>query len=310
MKGVVESSDLSLNISREMLQKDRHITQMKKSLTKKVLDSLQEMFDNEKEKYLSFWNEFGDAMKEGVVSDFENREKLNGLILFESSNDPEKLTSLDEYISRMKEGQNEIYYITGDTRNIVENSPHLESIKEKGFEVLFLLRPIDEIVVQYLTEYKGKKLKSASKGSLDMGSKEEKEKQEKEIKDKSDEYGGLLKFIQTKLDKTVKEVRLTNRLVNAPACLIGEEFDMSLHLERLLQKENSGKPVTKRILELNPNHSIVIKMNEHYKNDNNDPALSDYSELLLGYAVLADGGILPDPPEFNKLVVKLMDKGI
>ncbi len=310
MRGVVESSDLSLNISREMLQKDRQVNQMKKSLTKKVLDSLTDLFANDKETYLKFWKEFGDALKEGVTSDFENRDKLMGLLLFDSSNDPEKLTSLEDYVSRMKDGQEEIYYLSGETRNIVENSPHLEAIKQKGYEVIFLLRPIDEIVVQYIPDFKGKKLKSAAKGTFDAGSKEENEKAEKEIKEKETEYGDFMKFIKEKLDQSVKDVRLTNRLVSAPACLVGEDFDMSPYLEKLLQKENSSKTVTKRVLELNPKHDIIIKMNEKYRQDKDNPILKDYAELLLGYATLSEGGVLQDPIKFNKLVIDLMDKGL
>lgn len=310
MKGVVESSDLPLNISREMLQKDRHINQMKKSLTKKTLDSLQEMYDKDALNYLKFWKEFGDALKEGVISDFENREKLTGLLLFESSNDPEKMTSLEEYIERMKNGQNDIYYITGESRHILENSPHLEKLKEKGYEVLYLTRPIDEILSQYLNEFKGKKLRSANKGDLDIASKEEKKKIEEEMKEKKDEFSGLLQFIQTKLDQNVKEVRLSTRLVSAPACLVGGEFDMSPHLEKLLQKENAGKAPVKRILEVNPQHPILVKMKEKFSLNKEDGRLADYSELLLGYAILSEEGSLPDPIRFNKLMVDLMDRSL
>lgn len=307
MKGVVESSDLPLNISRELLQKDRHITQMKKSLTKKALDSLQELYDKDALNYLKFWKEFGDALKEGVISDFENRDKLTGLLLFDSSNDPEKLTSLDEYIERMKEGQNEIYYITGESRHILENSPHLEKLKEKGYEVLFLLKPIDEILSQYLNEFKGKKLKSANKGDLDIASKDEKKKIEEEMKGKTDEFSGLLQLIQSKLEQNIKEVRLSSRLVSAPACLVGGEYDISPHLEKLLQKENAGKTPPKRILEVNPNHPILVKMKDKFAQNKDDTRLADYSELLLGYAVLSEEGALPNPVRFNKLVVDLMD---
>lgn len=311
MKGVVESSDLPLNISRELLQQDRNVSQMKKSLTKKVLDSLLEMFNQEKDMYKSFWKEFGNALKEGIISDFENREKIIPLLLFESTNDAVLLTNLDDYIGRMKEGQNEIYYLTGESRNIVENSPHLEALKEKGYEVLFLLNPVDEIMTQYLTEYKGKKIKSAGKGELDLGSKEEKEKSDKELKDKQGEFGDLLKYLGQKLDKYIKEVRLSNRLVTAPACIIGEEYDISPYLEKIIKKESEpGASIKKRILELNPQHSILSKMKARFIKDQNDPILADYAELLLGYALLAEGADLPDPVRFNHLVVDLMERSL
>jgi molecular chaperone HtpG len=283
---------------------------MKKSLTKKVLDTLTDIMEKEREKYLEFWKEFGPAIKEGVTGDFENREKLLPLLVFQSSNDPEKLTSLDEYIGRMKEGQDTIYYINGETRSIAENSPHLEALKNKGYEVLFLLEPIDEIVTQYVNEYKDKKLKSASKGELDLGDKKEKEKTEKELKKKTGEFESLLKFIQEKLSGHVKEVKLSSRLVSAPACVVGADFDMSPYLEKLLQKEKQGNPAVKRTLELNPEHPVVVKMNERFQADAADPVLGDYAELLFDYAILSDGGTLPDPVKFNKLVVELIAKNI
>jgi molecular chaperone HtpG len=310
MKGVVESSDLSLNISRETLQQDRHVTQMKKSLTKKILDTLQDISNNEKEHYLNFWKEFGNALKEGIISDFDNKEKLISLLLFQSSADPEKLTSLSDYTARMKEGQNDIYFLTGESRTVLENSPHLELLKDKGFEVLYLTEPIDELMLQYVTEFSGKKLKSASKGDIDVGTKEEKEQKEKEIKEKETELSGLLKVMQEKLNTSVKEVKLSSRLVSAPACLVGNDFDMSPYLERLLQKESGNKPSVKRVLELNPKHPLVEKLFSRYQNEKDEALVADYSELLLGYATLAEGSPLSDPQKFNKLVVGLMEKSL
>jgi molecular chaperone HtpG len=310
IKGVVESSDLPLNISRETLQQDRNVTQMRKNLTKKALDSLKDIFSNEKEKYLSFWKEFGPALKEGVISDYENREKLLPLLLFESSNDPTALTSLEEYVSRMKDGQTEIYYLFGESRSVVENSPHLEVLKEKGYEVLYFLNPVDEIMTQYLNKFNDKNLKSAAKGDLNLGTKEEKEKVEKEIKEKTAEYGDLLKLVQGKLDKYIKEVKLSHHLVSAPACIVGDEFDMSPYLERLLQKDNPSVSFKKRVLELNAKHPIVIKMQEKFHQDKDDKQLADYSELLLGYALLSEGAPLPDSARFNKILAALIEKSL
>src|SRR5262249_36012648 len=168
IKGVVDSSDLPLNISRQMLQQDRHITQIRKWLTKKVLDTLEELYEKEHDKYLQFWSQFGRALKEGVSSDYDNKDRILALLLFQSSNDPEKLTTFNGYIERMKEGQNEIYYMTGESRTVVENSPHLEAFKEKGYEVLYLIDPVDELLVQSLMDYQGKKLKSVGKGTITL----------------------------------------------------------------------------------------------------------------------------------------------
>ena len=191
IKGVVDSADLPLNISRQRLQQDQHITQMRKWLTKKVLDSLKEMHNKEYDKYLRFWEQFGRAIKEGVSFDYDNREKIIQLLLFPSSNDPEKLTTLKGYVERMKEGQNEIFYLTGESRKVVENSPHLEAFKEKQFEVLYLIEPVDELVVQAITDYEGKKLKSIGKGRVTLEGEDE-----QRLKQQEEQYADLLSFIR------------------------------------------------------------------------------------------------------------------
>ncbi|MCP5014252.1 MAG: molecular chaperone HtpG, partial [Ketobacter sp.] len=188
MKGIVDSSDLPLNISRQRLQEDRHINQLRKWLTKKVLDSLTTMKNGDEEQYLKFWRHFGKAMKEGLSSDFDNKDKLLPLTLFESSGDPEMLTTLSEYVGRMKADQEEIFYLTGESRSAVENSPHLEAFKDKGYEVLYLVDTVDELVVQHLMDFEDKKLKSVGKGTVELGSKEEKEQAEKETKEQEKEY--------------------------------------------------------------------------------------------------------------------------
>jgi len=306
VKGVVDSADLPLNISRQMLQQDRHIAQIRKWLTKKVLDTLRDLKEEEYEKYLQFWDQFGRALKEGVSSDYDNREKILSLSLFHSSNDPEKLTTLKGYVERMKEGQNEIYYLTGESRHVVEHSPHLEVFKEKGYEVLYLIESVDELVVQSLTDYESKKLKSVGKGTIMMGSEEEKEKSQQELKKKEDDASGLLSLLQKSLDEHVKQVRLSNRLVSSPACLVGAEMDYSPQLERLLQKGKGGGPKQRRILELNPSHDVFVKMHERFKRDFEDDALGEYADLLFGYALLAEGSELPDPVKFNRHIVSVM----
>lgn len=306
VKGVVDSADLPLNISRQMLQQDRHITQIRKWLTKKVLETLQDLKEKDYEKYIQFWNQFGRALKEGVSSDYDNKEKVLSLLLFQSSNDPEKLTTLKAYVERMKEGQNEIYYLTGESRIIVENCPHLEIFKEKGYEVLYLVEPVDELLVQSLIEYESKKLKFVGKGDIKLGTEEDKEKIQQELKQKEEEVSELLSKLQEAVGEHVKQVRLSSRLVSSPACLAGTEMDYSPQLERLLQKGKGGGPKQRRILELNPNHDVFIKMHERFKKNGGDLALGEYAELLMGYALLAEGSELPDPARFNRYLVNTL----
>jgi len=306
IKGIVDSADLPLNISRQMLQQDRHVTQIRKWLTKKILDSLQELYEKEHSRYLECWEQFGRALKEGVSSDYDNKHRILSLLLFQSSGDPEKLTTLKGYVERMKEGQSEIYYLTGESRSIVENSPHLEAFKEKGYEVLYLVEPVDELLMQSMMDYEGKKLKSAGKGTIKLGNPEEREKTEEELKKREEKASGLLEFLQKSLDNDIKQVRLSSRLVSSPACLVGTEIDYSPQMERLLQKGKGGGAKQRRILELNPNHEVIVKMQERFNTGNQEKVLGDQGELLLGYAFLAEGSELPDPIKFNRLMVELM----
>lgn len=307
IKGIVDTADLPLNISRQMLQQDRQVTQIRKGLTKKVLDSLQAMSESEPEKFELVWEQFGRSIKEGVASDWDNKSRIVSLLRFQSSHDEKALTTLKEYVDRMKEGQEEIFYLTGESRRIVENSPHLETLKAKGYEVLYLVHSVDELVVQYLTEFDGKKLKSVGKGTVKVGDKEESEQTEKELKQKAEESSELLNFIQRHLDQYVKDVRLTNRLTTSPVCLVGTEMDYSPQMERLLQMgEEGGRPKQRRIMELNPQHEIFNRMSARFQQNRDEVELGKYADLLLSYALLAEGSDLPDPVRFNQLVAELM----
>jgi molecular chaperone HtpG len=308
LKGLVDSENLPLNISRQMLQQDRQVTQIRKWLTKKSLDALQHLFDKEFDKYVTLWKQFGRALKEGAATDFDNKERLVSLLLFESSNDKEKLTTLKDYVGRMPAEQTEIFYLTGESRTVVENSPHLEAFKAKGYEVLYLVDTVDELLVQYLTEFEGKRLKSVGKGTVTLGNEEERAQVEEELKKEQEESAGLLQSIKQHLDQYLKEVRLTNRLTNSPVCLVGAEMDFSPQMERLLQMGGGDRPKQKRIMELNPRHEIVVKMRERYQKDSGDAKLGKYAELLYGYALLAEGSDLPDPPQFNRLLAELMSE--
>ena len=306
LKGLVDSENLALNISRQMLQQDRQIAQIRKWLTKKSLDALQHLFDKEFEKYVELWKQFGRALKEGAATDFDNKDRIVSLLLFESSHDAEKLTTLKDYVGRMPSEQSEIFYLTGESRTVVENSPHLEAFKAKGYEVLYLVDTVDELLVQYLTEFEGKRLKSVGKGTVNLGSEAERAQVEEELKKEQEESAGLLQSIQQHLDEYLKEVRLTNRLTNSPVCLVGGEMDFSPQMERLLQMSGGERPKQKRIMELNPRHEIVRKMRERYAGNADDPKLGKYAELLYGYALLAEGSDLPDPPQFNRLLAELL----
>ncbi|HKY44634.1 MAG TPA: molecular chaperone HtpG, partial [Pyrinomonadaceae bacterium] len=307
VKGIVDCADLPLNISRQMLQQDRQVTLIRKWLTKKILDSLHTMSEDEPDKFEVVWEQFGRSIKEGVASDWDNKARIVSLLRFQSSHDEKKLTTLKEYVERMKEGQEEIFYLTGESRRIVENSPHLEALKAKGYEVLYLVHSVDELVTQYLTEFEGKRLKSAGKGTVKVGDKEESEQTEKELKQKAEESSELLSFIQRHLDKYIKEVRPTNRLTTSPVCLVGTDMDYSPQMERLLQMgEAGGRPKQRRIMELNPQHEIFKKMSARFQRNKDEVELGKYADLLLSYALLAEGSELPDPVAFNQLVAELM----
>jgi molecular chaperone HtpG len=299
IRGVVDSADLPLNVSRQRLQEDRHIAQIRKWLTKKILDSLEDTQKKEPEMYLAFWKQFGRVLKEGAGFDFENKDKLVPLYLFESSADPEKSTSLKDYVGRMKSDQTAIYYLTGPSRRAVEHSPHVEAFKEKGYEVLYMTDPVDEMFVQWQMEFEGKPLKSIAKGTADLAA-------DKDLKDKEQEFSALTEALLKKLDDRVKEVRLSSRLTSSPACLVVSEQDVSPNLEKLMNQMKGETSKQKRILELNPKHEMIEKMRARV----DDAALDDFAEVLYGYAVLAEGSQLDDPLKFNQAVVRVLTRTV
>jgi molecular chaperone HtpG len=310
IKGVVDSTGLPLNISRQRLQQDRHITQIRKWLTRKVLDALSEMKEKEHENYLKFWGDFGRALKEGVSSDYDNKEKLLPLLLFESSNDSKELTTFKAYMERMKPEQTEILYLTGESRKVIENSPHLEAPRQRGIEVLYFSDPVDELMVQPLYEVEGKKLKSVSKGKVSLGTDEEKKQREEELKNKEEQYGKFLEAAQKKLDQYVKRVQLSTRLVGSPACLVTEEHEESPHLQRLLQRGKGGGPKTRRIMELNAEHPLVTRLYERFQSGADDPVVNDSMEMLFELALLAEGSEVADPVRLHHLALELLQKSV
>jgi molecular chaperone HtpG len=307
VKGVVDSSDLPLNVSREILQEDVQIRRIQKNLVGKVLATLAEMQSKEPQEYLTFYREFGPVLKEGIHLDSANREKLQELILFESSKTAAgEFVSLKEYVERMPAEQKEIYYLTGESRRVVENSPHLEVLRQKGYEVLFMTDPVDEWVVQALPEYGDKKLKPVDRGDLELDTAEEKKARETRKEETEKQYKELLDFIGDKLKDRVKEVRLSERLAESACCLVSDQSALSPHMERLLKAMNQEVPEAKRILELNPGHPIMQSLASMYGTDKDDRRLADYCDILFDQALLAEGSAIKDPLRFTRLVAELM----
>ena len=312
VKGIVDSADLPLNVSREMIQQDRHISQMQNWLSRKVLEHLQQMLDSDRDKFKTLWGEFGAVLKEGVAGDGDVKDRLLPLLLFQSSNDPVALTTLDEYVTRMKPAQTEIYYLTGESRAVVEHSPHLEAFQAKAYEVLYLVDPVDELVAERVQDFDGKPVKSIGKGTVELGSEDDRKQAEANLSEQRKRFASLLEFLQTTLDDAVKEVRLSTRLIASPVCLVSADDDISPTLERMLRRsQGTGAGAQqKRILELNPKHAITSKLQERFEADQSDPLLVNYAHLLLDYALLAEGSDLPDPSRFNKSIGDLMVNGL
>ena len=303
IKGVVDAQDLSLNVSREILQQDRQIKAMRRRLTKKVLSSIKELQSERPEDYRTFWTQFGRVLKEGLMSDFDNQDTLLRISSFASTHSDEEVTTLAEYVERMKDGQEQIFYATGETRQQILKSPHLEAFKAKGYEVLVLTDPVDEVWVGNVTEFDGKPLQSVAKGEVDLDSEEDESAAEREEQQK--EFADLLAWLKETLSEHVKEVRLSTRLTESPACLITDAFGMTPALARLYRASGQTVPVGKRILELNPNHPLVTGLREAQKKADDDAArtaVAETAELLYGTALLAEGGALEDPARFAELV--------
>ena len=303
VKGVIDSSDLPLNVSREILQESRDVEMIRTGSVKRVLSMLEGLAENEKEKYTTFWKEFGRVFKEGLGEDHGNRDRIAKLSRFASSSKDteDQEVSLAEYVSRMKEGQEKIYFVAAETFAAAKNSPHLEIFRKKGIEVLLLSDRVDEWALSFLTEFEGKPLQSVAKGGLDLGKladEEEKKEQEKE----SGEYKDLIERIKKALGDKVKEVRVTQRLTESPVCLVADEHDMGMHLERLMKAAGQSVPGSKPILEVNPHHALVQRL----KSESDDSRFSDWSQVLFDQALLAEGGQLEDPAGFVKRLNQLV----
>lgn len=306
IKGVVDSNDLSLNVSREILQKDPIIDSMKSALTKRVLDMLEKLAKNEPEQYQGFWKNFGQVIKEGPAEDFANKEKIAGLLRFASTSDTsgEQTVALADYLGRMKEGQDKIYFLTGESYAQVKNSPHLEVFRKKGIEVLLLTDRIDEWLMSYLTEFDGKSFVDVARGDLDLGkldSEEDKKAQEEVAKSKE----GLLERLKAALGEHVSEVRVSHRLTDSPAILAIGEQDLGLQMRQILEASGQKVPDSKPIFEINPAHPLIEKLDAEQSEDR----FGDLSHILFDQAALAAGDSLKDPAAYvqrlNKLLVEL-----
>jgi molecular chaperone HtpG len=291
VKGVVDANDLSLNISREILQQDRQIQLIRKRLVKKVLSTVRTLLDDEPEKYATFWSELGRAVKEGLLSDADNRDAILEICSFPTTYDPEKPTTLREYIARMPEGQDAIYYATGESRTALESSPHMEAFRAKGYEVLLLTDPVDEVWVDSVPTFADKPFTSIAKGEVDLGGGEVDE-------DTRKGFEPLLSWLGTTLAEDVKEVRLSHRLTESAACLVGDPGDLTPTLEKMYRAMGQQPPKVKRILELNPQHALVAGLRDAHRREPEDPGLADTARLLHDMALLAEGGELAEPAAF------------
>jgi molecular chaperone HtpG len=294
VRGVVASDDLSLNVSREILQKDRQIQAIRKHLTRRLLGALKEL---PREEYVKFWPEFGGVLKEGLIGFDENQDRILELVMAQSTS--EGLTSLADYVARMKEGQDAIYYMTAATQSTAEHSPHLEAFRDKGYEVLFFTDPVDELWLRLDRQFQGKKLVSVAAAGVTPGA-------SSSDAPRADEWQGMLDKLRALLQDHVKDVRLSSRLKESPACLVGEAGDLSPHTRELFKRSGQELPVTKRTLEVNPEHPVIARVRAMHAAGKDDPRLALYADLLYGQAVLAEGGMLADPAGFSRRLAELM----
>ena len=305
VSGVIDSADLPLNVSREILQESRDVKAIRESSTKRVLGMLEDLANSEdaskKQQYAEFWQEFGQVLKEGIGEDSGNQERIAKLARFASthSDSAEQTVSLADYVSRMKEGQDKIYYVTGDSYTAAKNSPHLEIFRKKGVEVLLLSERVDEWMLSFFPEFEGKSLVSVAKGGLDLGALAD-EAEKKEQKETEEQYKDLIERMKKTLDSKVKDVRITFRLTDSPACLVADEHELSGNLLRMLKAAGQQAPDTKPILEINPQHPLVLKLKYE------DKQFDDWATILFDQALLAEGGQLQDPAAFVKRINQML----
>ncbi|MGO4376899.1 molecular chaperone HtpG [Pseudoduganella sp. RAF19] len=310
VKGVIDSADLPLNVSREILQESRDVKAIREGSTKRVIGMLEELANSDeqekKDKYNTFWTEFGQVLKEGVGEDFTNKDRLAKLLRFATTNNDsaEQTVSFEEYVGRMKEGQDKIYYVTADSYTAAKNSPHLEIFRKKGVEVILMADRVDEWMMSFLTEFEGKELVSVAKGGLDLGQMED-EAEKKQHEETETEYKDLVAKMKEALGDQAKDVRVTFRLTDSPACLVTDEHELSGNLLRMLKAAGQNAPESKPILEINPNHPLVTRLKYE---DAAGTKFKDWAHILFDQAMLAEGGTLSDPAAFVKRLNEMLLK--
>ena len=307
MRGIVDSEDLPLNISREMLQNNPVMISIRTAVTKKILSELEKKAAKEPEAYAKFWQSFGPVLKEGIYEDFARRDQLLKLSRFESTG-TEGLQSLDDYVDRMKEGQDKIYYITGDNLAVTRRSPQLEGFKAKGIEVLFLTDAVDDFWLQMVPEYEGKKFHSVTRGTADLDDK--KDDEDKEDKKTTPEMDALIGLLKANLEGSVKDVRLSGRLTDSPVCLVADDGDMDIHLQRILQQHQQLDQASLRVLEINADHALIKSIGAAAVKEGSLDALKDTANLLLDQARIMEGELPDDPQAFARRLVTIMAKGL
>jgi len=308
VKGVVDAHDLSLNISREILQQDRQIRVLRRRLVKKVLAAVAGLMTGDTDKYQTFWSEFGRTVKEGLVHDTDNRDAILGIVSVASTRHANELTTLRGYVERMKDGQSDIYYMSGESRWVIENSPHMEAFRAKGYEVLILTDPVDEVWVERVGQFDGKPMRSIAKGQVDLDTDDEKDSAEPDQLKR--DFAGVVSWLGDRLANEVKEVRLSARLTTSPACVVSDEHDMTPTLEKLYRAMGQDVPPVKRILEVNPNHPLITGLRKAHEQSGDQETLVETAELLYGLALLAEGGDLKDPPRFTRILADRLARSI
>jgi molecular chaperone HtpG len=294
-----------------MLQQDRQIQAIRKHLVKKVLEALTDLKRDDEEKYLVFWAQFGPVLKEGLLAFDEKRERVLDLLYSASTREDAQLTSLSDYIERMPEEQDVIYYMTGQSREVMAGSPHLEAFKEKGIEVLLFSDPVDDVWLEQMPpEYAGKQWRSVGRGEIELGSDEDKEKKDEARKQDEESYKDLIGCLRGAVQDDVKEVRLSTRLTSSPACLVLEEGDLSPQIQAMLRQAGQEVPENKPILELNPTHEVMTKLQAIFEENGTDPRLQEYARLLYAHALIAEGGQLPDPAAFTRQLADVMIRAL
>lgn len=309
LRGIIDSQDLPLNISREMLQRNPVVEKIRSSVTKKILSELNALSEKDPAAFGTFWHQFGAVLKEGLYDAVEHRDDIFRICRFFSSagND---LTSLSEYISRMKPGQNDIYYITGEKRETLQNSPQLEGFKSRGLEVLFLTDTVDSFWLQMITDYQGKKFTSITKGAVNLDAFDTAEQKEKPAQPKTDSLDKLITLLSAELAGDVKTVRTSKRLTDSPVCLVADETGVDMHMERVLKIQQKYDPAGKRVLEINPSHALILKLAALTAQGNDDAAVKDAARLLFDQALIIQGEPVNDPASFARRMAAVMEKGL